>query len=122
MPDPSGELDAAREALAAGDRSGAAIRLAIVLRLAPVLAPAVLDLAAAEPGAAFDLVRGDALRLVGRESQARRSFAAAARAAVPDAAVPDAAGTEPAPDGATDPVGPSHDAEHSAPSDSADNS
>ncbi len=78
MPDPQSELAAARTALAAGDRSGAAIRLSIVLRLAPSLAPAVLDLAAAEPGPEFDLVRGDALRLVGRESQARRSFAAAA--------------------------------------------
>ncbi len=98
MPDPSAELEAARDALAAGDRSGAAIRLAIVLRLAPVLAPAVLDLAAAEPGPAFDLVRGDALRLVGRESQARRSFAAAARQAPPEAA-----GLEPASDAAADP-------------------
>ncbi len=97
-PDPAAELEAARDALAAGDRSGAAIRLAIVLRLAPVLAPVVLDLAAAEPGAAFDLVRGDALRLVGRESQARRSFAAAARQAVPD--VP---GLEPASGSAADP-------------------
>lgn len=79
MPDPAAELDAARAAIAAGDRSGAAIRLAVVLRLAPALAPAVLDIAAAEPGPGFDLVRGDALRLVGRESQARRSFAAAAR-------------------------------------------
>ena len=56
-----------------------AIRLSVVLRLAPALAPAVLDLAASEPGRDFDLVRGDALRLVGRESQARRAFAAAAR-------------------------------------------
>lgn len=78
MPDPQSELASARAALAAGDRSGAAIRLSIVLRLAPSLAPAVLDLAAAEPGPEFDLVRGDALRLVGRESQARRAFAAAA--------------------------------------------
>ncbi len=79
MPDPASELAAARAALAAGDRSGAAIRLAVVLRLAPALAPAVLDIAAAEPGPGFDLVRGDALRLVGRETQARRSFAAASR-------------------------------------------
>ena len=79
MPDPGAELAAARAALAAGDRAGAAIRLSVVLRLAPALAPAVLDLAASEPGRDFDLVRGDALRLVGRESQARRAFAAAAR-------------------------------------------
>ena len=81
----------------AGDRSGAAIRLSIVLRLAPSLAPAVLDLAAAEPGPQFDLVRGDALRLVGRESQARRAFASAAarQPATPD----DGTGASSEPDG-----------------------
>lgn len=85
LPDPAGELAAARAALAAGDRAGAAIRLAVLLRLAPALAPAVLDVAAAEPGPEFDLVRGDALRLVGRETQARRAFAAAARDGSPEA-------------------------------------
>ncbi len=90
MPDPAAELAAARAALAAGDRSGAAIRLGVVLRLAPALAPAVLDVAAAEPGRDFDLVRGDALRLVGRESQARRAFAAAARPLSGDGLAPPA--------------------------------
>lgn len=99
MPDPAAELAAARAALAAGDRAGAAIRLAVVLRLAPALAPAVLDIAAAEPGPGFDLVRGDALRLVGRESQARRSFAAAARGSVP---APSDARHDPAPDRESD--------------------
>lgn len=103
MPDPAAELDAARAAIASGDRSGAAIRLAVVLRLAPALAPAVLDIAAAEPGPGFDLVRGDALRLVGRESQARRSFAAAARGSVPgerdgDHAEQSRPGPDPGPD------------------------
>jgi hypothetical protein len=84
MPDPSAELAAARAALASGDRTGAAIRLAVVLRFAPVLAPAVLDIAAAEPGPGFDLVRGDALRLVGHETQARRAYAAAAARLAPD--------------------------------------
>jgi hypothetical protein len=78
MPDPAAELAAARSALAAGDRVGAAIRLAVVLRFAPALAPAVLDVAAAEPGPAYDLVRGDALRLVGHETEARRAYASAA--------------------------------------------
>ena len=45
---------------------------------APALAPAVLDIAGSEAGPDFDLVRGDALRLVGREVQAREAFAAAA--------------------------------------------
>ena len=96
MPDPGAELAAARDALAAGDRAGAAIRLAVVLRLAPSLAPAVLDLAGTEPGSEFDLVRGDALRLVGRETQARRSFVAAARRSTSDDA-PDGAGDPPVP-------------------------
>jgi hypothetical protein len=78
--DPGADLDAARAALAAGNRSAAAFRLSVVLRLSPALAPAVLDVAGTEPGPDFDLVRGDALRLVGREVQARRSFAAAAAA------------------------------------------
>jgi hypothetical protein len=92
MPDPGGELDAARAALAAGDVAGAAIRLSVVLRLAPTLAPAVLDVAAGQSGPEFDLVRGDALRLVGRESQAQREFASAARADKPE---PDDTGGEP---------------------------
>jgi hypothetical protein len=76
-PDPGADLEAAREALAAGDRSAAAFRLSVVLRLSPALAPAVLDVAGTEPGPDFDLVRGDALRLVGREKQARQAFASA---------------------------------------------
>ncbi len=95
------ELAAARAALAAGDRADAAVRLAVVLRVSPSLAPAVLDVAAAEPGPEFDLVRGDALRLVGHESQARRSYAAAVSRLGTDASrtgdrsSPDVAPTDP---------------------------
>jgi hypothetical protein len=77
-PDPGADLEAARAALAAGDRSAASFRLSVVLRFSPALAPAVLDVAGTETGPDFDLVRGDALRLVGREGQARRAFASAA--------------------------------------------
>jgi hypothetical protein len=77
-PDVAAELDAARAALAANDPAAAAIRLAIVLRLSPALAPAVLDLIGPLPGPDFDLLRGDALRLVGHEGAAERAFAAAA--------------------------------------------
>jgi hypothetical protein len=118
--DPGADLDAARSALAAGDRSGAAFRLSVVLRLSPALAPAVLDVAGTEPGPEFDMVRGDALRLVGREMQARRAYAAAAaaRRAMDDAApraaapaTPDVSSTEgSAPSGEaadpSDPAGP----------------
>lgn len=81
LPDPGEELELARAAIALGDRSSAVIHLSVVLRLAPALAAAVLEIAAAESGPAFDLVRGDALRIVGRETQARRAYAAAARLA-----------------------------------------
>lgn len=74
------DLDAARAALDAGDPRGAAVRLAIVLRMSPALAPLVLDLVGQSPGPEFDLLRGDALRLVGHEAAAERAFAAAADA------------------------------------------
>ncbi|HEX7472121.1 MAG TPA: hypothetical protein VF323_03495 [Candidatus Limnocylindrales bacterium] len=78
LPDGSRALHAAEAALAADDPASAAIQLALALRVAPALAPAVLDLARDREGPAFDLIRGDAFRLVGREGEARRSFAAAA--------------------------------------------
>lgn len=78
VPDGARALRAAEEALAAHDPPGAAIQLALALRASPALAPVVLDLARDQDGAAFDLIRGDAYRLVGREGEARRSFAAAA--------------------------------------------
>jgi hypothetical protein len=80
---PTGDeaLDVGREALESGDIAGAALQLALVLRIAPALAPAVLDLIGDrhEPGLGF--VRGDAYRLVGREIDARRAYADAARPA-----------------------------------------
>ncbi len=85
-PEPATELAAARADLAAGRHGAAATRLAVILRLAPDLAPAVLDVlapASAPPGAALgtlELVRGDAFRLVGREADARRAYAAASAA------------------------------------------
>jgi hypothetical protein len=83
---PTGEeaLDDGRAALEAGDVARAALQLALVLRVAPALSPAVLDVIGdhRDPGLGF--VRGDAYRLVGRELDARRAFAdAAARSAPP---------------------------------------
>ncbi len=72
------ELEAARSELTAGDERSAVIRLALVLRFSPALAPAVLDLVGQLPGPEFDVLRGDALRLVGHESAAERAFASAA--------------------------------------------
>jgi tetratricopeptide (TPR) repeat protein len=91
VPDGSRALRAAEEAIAAGDPPSAAVQLALALRASPALAPAVLDLARDQNGAAFDVIRGDAFRLVGREAEARRSFAAAAarRPDVEDPPAPD---------------------------------
>jgi tetratricopeptide (TPR) repeat protein len=78
---PTGEeaLDAGRAALDAGDVTGAALQLGIVLRMAPALAPAVIDLVGERHDPGLALVRGDAYRLVGRELDARRAYVDAAR-------------------------------------------
>jgi len=82
---PSGEeaLDTGRQLLESVDTGGAALQLALVLRIAPALAPAVIDVIGDrhDPGLAF--VRGDAYRLVGRELDARRAYADAARPSDP---------------------------------------
>ncbi len=80
VPAAQSELDAARAILEAGDPRGAVVRLSIVLRTSPALAPAVLELVGQLPGPDFDLLRGDALRLVGHEAAAERAFASAADA------------------------------------------
>ncbi len=80
---PSGEqeLDLGRAALHAGEPEEAAVRLGLTLRVAPALAPAVLDLIAGRTERGLALVRGDAYRLVGREIEARQAFLEAARGA-----------------------------------------
>ena len=77
--DPAAELDVARAELATAPGS-AVLRLAVVLRLDPTLAPQVLEVIQARSGAAFDIVRGDAQRLLGRHLEAEASYAAAVRA------------------------------------------
>ncbi len=91
-PDAHVELERARHALREGDLHGAAARLAMALRLRPSLAPIVLDLAGDLPGPDFDLVRGDALRLVGRESAAQQAYASAMSGLGGAAAAPPASG------------------------------
>jgi hypothetical protein len=82
MSDPAAELEAAAAALTAGHRAGVAVRLAIILRLAPELAQGVLEAIARSPSlsAELELVRGDAYRLAGHEQDAERAYAAAAAA------------------------------------------
>ena len=77
LPDPTSELEAARAALVTGSLEEAALRLALVLRQAPALAPAILEATDGVSGPAINLVRGDAYRLVGLESEAQRAYAAA---------------------------------------------
>jgi hypothetical protein len=77
-------LASARAALGDGDLAGAAIQLAVAVRLAPLLAPAVLELADGHRAAGLDLVRGDALAALGRESEARRAWADALAGGAPD--------------------------------------
>jgi len=74
-------LAAGRAAVEAGDLAGAAIQLAVALRLSPLLAPAVLDAAATHRSPGLDLVRGDALSALGHEAEARRAWSEAAEAA-----------------------------------------
>ncbi|HUP54415.1 MAG TPA: hypothetical protein VM408_02820 [Methylomirabilota bacterium] len=79
LPSAEQELDLGRAALQAGDADDAAVRLGLAIRVAPALAPAVIDLIAGRTERAIALVRGDAYRLVGRELEARRAFVEAAR-------------------------------------------
>jgi len=77
---PSALMDAGLAAIAAGDPDRAASLLGLAVRAGPHLAPAILDgtLDATEPG--ILLVRGDAFRAVGSETEASAAYAAAARA------------------------------------------
>jgi hypothetical protein len=78
---PTGEeaFDLGRAALEANDPGEAAVRLGLALRVAPTLAPAVLDLISRRTERPLAMVRGDAYRLVGREIEARRAYVDAAR-------------------------------------------
>ena len=78
LPDPAGELQAARAAVIAGSIEEAALRFGLVLRLAPALAPAILEATDGLTGPSVNLIRGDAYRLVGLETEAQRAYAAAA--------------------------------------------
>ena len=98
------EMTAAEADLAAGRTDRAAVRLSIVLRVAPSLAPAVLDAVAGVPGPSIAVLRGDAYRLVGRETQARDAFAKAARALAEDSTAPEP--TAPAESAAPEPPAP----------------
>lgn len=77
--DPAAELRRARSELEARPER-ALVRLALVLRLDPTLAPAVLDAIALRREPEAQLIRGDAQRLLGRHLEAEAAFDAAAEA------------------------------------------
>jgi hypothetical protein len=75
LPDAAEALEVGREMVERGELADGIHRLAIALRLGPVLAPAVLDALGDAGGPEAELLRGDAFRLVGREIEARKSYA-----------------------------------------------
>jgi hypothetical protein len=93
--EPAAILDAGEAALAAGDYASAALHLGLAVRVAPSIAPIILEAIGETPDAGLQMVRGDAYRAVGRETDARRAYEAA-MAAAGSAVRPD-----PAPGGAT---------------------
>jgi hypothetical protein len=79
VPSPRDEIATARSDLAAGDLASAAIHLGLALRLYANLAGEILDVTESlvDRTPEIELIRGDALRLVGREDDARRAYAEA---------------------------------------------
>jgi hypothetical protein len=72
--DPEQELEAARDELDVAPERGL-LRLALVLRLDPTLAPDVLDVIRLRREPAALVLRGDAERLLGRHLEAEAAFA-----------------------------------------------
>lgn len=84
LPDPALELEAGRAALVAGALGEAALRFGLALRLAPALAPAVLEATAGARAPGLIVVRGDAYRLAGHEMEAREAYTVAAGGGLPE--------------------------------------
>jgi hypothetical protein len=84
LPEPARELEAGRTALVAGRFDEAVLRFGLALRLAPALAPAVLEATAGARASGLLVVRGDAYRMAGHEAEAREAYLAAARGGLPE--------------------------------------
>ncbi len=84
LPEPALELEAGRAALVAGRFDEAVLRFGLALRLAPALAPAVLEVTAGARASGLLVVRGDAYRLAGHEAEAREAYLAAAHGGLPE--------------------------------------
>lgn len=72
--DVAARLETGRAAIAAGDPATAALYLGLVVRLAPSLAWSVIDTIGAHDDPALLMVRGDALRAVGRDTEAQDAY------------------------------------------------
>ena len=83
--DPTVLFHRGRVALEEGRAAEAATGLILALRSTPGLAPAILDLLAGRKDPILVLVRGDAQRIVGHETEAMRDHAAAAGAIAEEA-------------------------------------
>jgi len=86
--DPAAILDAGEAALIAGDLASAALHLGLAVRVAPSIAPVVLSAIGDTPDAGLQMVRGDAYRALGRETDARRAYEAAMAVREPAEAPP----------------------------------
>ena len=84
LPEPALELEAGRAALVAGKFNEAVLHFGLALRVAPALAPAVLEATAGARASNLLIVRGDAYRLAGHEDEAREAYLAAARGGLPE--------------------------------------
>ena len=83
-PDPAAELEAGRDSLVAGAIDKAVLHFSLALRLAPALAPAVLEATDGARGPALTMVRGDAYRLAGHEAEAQQAYVIAAHGGLPE--------------------------------------
>jgi hypothetical protein len=84
--DPAALMQAGMAALDAGDDERAAALLGLAVRIGPHLAPVILDATIDVTDANLLLVRGDAFRSTGHESDAVAAFAAASRMLTEDVA------------------------------------
>ncbi len=82
--DPAHEFELGRSALITGAVDEAGFRFGLALRLAPALAPAVLEATEGARAANLMVVRGDAYRLAGHEPEARQAYAIAANGGLPE--------------------------------------
>lgn len=75
--DPGPELVAATAEIGSGELDRASVRLALLLRASPAAAGSILAAIGDARSPSLDLVRGDALRALGDDTEARRAYSSA---------------------------------------------